>query len=185
MTNEAYKDRLKNAPDLIGALFVLAGVLLSLWLSGCESNNAADGIHEKGEVLLLEKSKPSIDKFTRNNKLFTHISYQFDGKNTLTITQRNAAFNCCCQQQNAQISLHDTLILIAQKEDYISTEECDCLDLYDVVYKVSGVSEKAYRLVVNEIYAGGSEEKIDLEINLKSGNTANFMFARGHYPWGM
>lgn len=103
----------------------------------------------------------------------------YDGKGELSLQHNNAAFNCC-PEIKARVSVEGNTIVIEEKD----TGLCDCLCLYDIDYKVTGVSPGTYNIRFEELYLQEGDQKLEFAVTLgELPMSDTVVVLRDHYPW--
>ncbi len=133
-----------------------------------------------GECKTFQKTTPP-DSTPPNQSC---IEYQYDGLDVLSITHRNAGFNCCPDELAVIIGIDGNVITIEEVE-YLYGGGCDCLCLFDLDYEITGLPPGEYTVEVVEPYRHPDDEPLEFTINLPSSpDTGSHCVFRDHYPWG-
>jgi hypothetical protein len=109
------------------------------------------------------------------------IEFSYDGEDILTVHHLNAAFNCCPQELLADFSFSDNAITITEGE--IADPPCDCLCLYDVDYRITGLPPGEYSLIINGMYLGENDDPLEMYLDLTTDSTGAYCITREGYPW--
>lgn len=98
----------------------------------------------------------------------------------LHLIHRNAAFNCCPGDLEADITVAGNAITIVERELQAA---CDCDCLYDLTYTISGLAAGSYTVTVVEPYVPATDSVLACQIALFSGLQARCCLERPYYPW--
>ena len=101
--------------------------------------------------------------------------------NTLHLSQRNGAFNCCPGKISAAIAVNDHTITIKETEQEAG---CHCLCLYDLELEIHNLPPGAYRIIVDEPYLN-NEPALDFVCDLEQQSEGDFCLNRDSYPWAI
>ncbi len=99
--------------------------------------------------------------------------------NELTMKHFNAGFNCCPEEFYVDYTLNGDTITITESE---KSSLCDCNCLYNLEMKMSGLSDKTYRIRFVEPYRG-DQEAIDFMADLANNSSITHCVLRTRYPW--
>jgi len=102
---------------------------------------------------------------------------------TLFITHVNTAFNCCFDTILIEFSTSADTLEIGEVESL--DVPCDCNCLFDLNIFIAEVSPGDYFFRFVEPYIGGSDEKLEFEVNLQENVPGTFCVTRNNYPWGI
>ena len=111
------------------------------------------------------------------------IVYSYDGHSVLTLKHVNAGFNCCPDSLLAAFRISLGQIIIDESED-LASGGCHCLCLYDLDYRITGLSPGYYNIRVNQPYLRSGSEVLDFGVNLSTAKSGTFCVTRNFYPWG-
>ncbi len=110
------------------------------------------------------------------------VEFSFDNvTNELIMKHFNAGFNCCPEVFNVNYTLNGDTITIIESE---KSSFCDCNCLYNLEMKLSGLSDKTYRIRFVEPYRG-DQEAIDFTNDFSKNPQVTYCVTRTRYPWGM
>lgn len=110
------------------------------------------------------------------------VEFSFDNQsNELTMKHFNAAFNCCPDEFYVHYTLNGDTITIIETE---KSSFCDCNCLYNLEMKLSGLSNKTYRIRFEEPYRG-EQEAIDFTHDFSKEPQITYCAERTRYPWGI
>ena len=175
------KDRKNLAPLWIRSAAPLTGItiLIGMLLMGCRKPS---GVEETLEGILLSHSgcKTEVSRYDTSSTLDC-ISYVYDGRNALHITHINAGFNCCPGTISADFRFQDGTIDVYERE---SEAACLCECLFDIDYRITGLSPGVYRIAFHEPYVHDDEEPLEFRIRLIEPTSGIHCVVRHHYPWG-
>jgi len=105
-------------------------------------------------------------------------SYQADTK-ILTLTHKNAAFNCCPDSITVDFSFMGDTILITEAE---TAALCNCSCVFDLNFTIGNLEKKTWIIKVVEPYIGDSEP-LKGTVDLNNEITGEFCIIRNFYPW--
>ena len=78
------------------------------------------------------------------------FEYEHDGNTTLSITHRNASFNCCIEGTYIELNFSGDTLYITEKEN--APTPCDCICLYDISYSIYNLPAGVYTVYLDELY---------------------------------
>jgi hypothetical protein len=108
------------------------------------------------------------------------VTYQYDGRSTLLLQHRNAAFNCCHGEITVEITFNNNTIRIKEKEAF---SQCDCLCLVpELNYRITDLQPGVYTIIVEGLYLDRALP-LTLTVNLSISPTGDYCVDRSHYPW--
>ncbi|MCX6224158.1 MAG: hypothetical protein NTV01_05330 [Bacteroidia bacterium] len=111
------------------------------------------------------------------------IQYFWLTGDTLSIRHVNAGFNCCPGGFDVGLSVVGDTLVITEAEN---SSMCDCNCLYDLNYKLTGISKNTWWIRVKEPYIQQTEQKkILFKAELKKISEGEFCVTRTGYPWGV
>ncbi len=105
-------------------------------------------------------------------------SYQADAK-MLTLTHKNAAFNCCPDSITVDFSFIGDTIILSEAE---TNGDCDCLCVFDLNFTIGNLEKKAWIIKVIEPYIGDGEVLL-ATMDLSNEINGEFCITRNYYPW--
>ncbi|MFA6401872.1 MAG: hypothetical protein WCX31_09640 [Salinivirgaceae bacterium] len=105
-------------------------------------------------------------------------SYQADTK-MLTLTHKNAAFNCCPDSITSNFSFIGDTIIITEAE---TASLCNCLCVFDLNFTIANLEKKAWIIKIVEPYIGDGEV-LQGTVDLTNVIIGEFCVTRNYYPW--
>jgi len=111
------------------------------------------------------------------------IEYTYDGASVLTLKHVNAGFNCCPDSLGATFGFDGAVITITEVA-WVS-QGCNCLCLFDMDFRITGVPPGRYTIRVGEVELGEGVEILQMTVNLTSAGSGQHCLTRDHYPWGL
>lgn len=108
------------------------------------------------------------------------IYYEYSNQGALVLKHVNAAFNCCPEKIEADISIENGTIAIAEREE---NGLCDCMCLYDLDYEIRNLPLGAYQITVKEPYVPNGEDPMSFSVDLGLEPEGKFCVEREAYPW--
>jgi len=162
---------------------ILPCLALLLGIYTCEQEKSSTGLPYGSLDQISEcKEFKSTAVWEGTADSLSCIEYSYDAENSqLLLKHVNAGFNCCPGKIYGDVRfVNDTIIIKESEKDGM----CDCLCLYDLEFKLTGISEKVYAVRLNELYAG-DQEKFTISIDLAVNTSGSFCIVRKEYPWGL
>ena len=167
---------------------ILATLLISIVLTSCNLNNEDNDKPVQGKITgtlintsdcLFQKSAHTDDE---TPDTLSCVYFNFDKKNEkLTLSHKNAAFNCCPGELSTTFSLSGDTLIIEEAEE---TSGCNCNCLFDLDMKIEGIISKTYVIKFVEPYIG-DHPVIIFDIDLTSEQQGSFCLTRKFYPYGL
>ncbi len=108
------------------------------------------------------------------------FKYRYDGASSLELDHINTAFNCCPEEIVADITIENDTIIISESE---TGGLCDCICLFDLSYKISGLEPSEYTIIFKSPYLGGGDSILTATINLSDSTYGIACVKRDCYPW--
>ena len=172
------------APLWIRSAAALAGIsiLVALLSVGCQKPSGVEPSSGtlSGTLLSHTGCKTEVSGYDTTSNLDC-VSYAYDGRNVLYITHINAGFNCCPGTISADFRFQDGTIDVFESE---SEAACLCDCLFDVDYRITGLSPGVYRIKFHEPYVRDDEDPLEFRIRLLGPTSGIHCVERHHYPWG-
>ncbi len=107
------------------------------------------------------------------------LAYEYDGEGVLTLQHNNTCFNCCPVGFGGLVSVDGNAIVIDEVE---AEGQCDCLCLFDIEYRITGLGQGAYSLNINELYPGNSHVDFNVELDLSAEVSGEFCLSEAAIP---
>ena len=118
--------------------------------------------------------------YVRTPDTLSCVEYSYDAETeTLSLTHKNAGFNCCPGNITCKISTSNDTILIAENEEQAI---CNCNCLRELDFGLKNVVNGKYIIKFIEPYAGDLKQLI-FKIDLKKNSEGEFCVTRKSYPW--
>jgi len=109
------------------------------------------------------------------------IEYSFEpSAGKLTVKHLNTAFNCCPESLWCTVTYRNDTIIV---QEYEKNMGCKCNCLYDLEMEVNGLEPGKYQLRLIEPYIG-TQQPINVALDLQNQKTGSFCATRTNYPWG-
>jgi hypothetical protein len=170
---------------LFGILCVMFCVGL-VTIGGCKKSTEAQLIpagvllESNGCKQFLSNASGPLDEYAPGQH-DDCIEYQYNGTNTLVLRHISAGFNCCPGEITAEIDFNNSLITITEREEL---QDCRCLCLFDLDYQVVNLAPGVYTIRIIEPYVEGSDQVLELTLNLLAATSGTHCLQRNYYPWG-
>jgi hypothetical protein len=168
-----------------GGLLCLSALILVMAAPGCDTDPA--GIHhwhERPAGLLESRTDCKVFPVSSSSGERTAIQdcfyYVLERGDTLTLTHKNAAFNCCPGEITADISFSNDTITIVERE---TEPMCHCLCLYDLYYRFENIEPGTYTIIFVEPYTTDTDEPLRATVDLSVAPSGRFCVDRASYPW--
>ncbi len=155
--------------------------------AGCDSDEGAVDVGGKGDapasvLVSFEGCKYTFHSeppFPGTNDIDC-IEYDYsDG--ALGIRHINAGFNCC-PKYDIVVTVHNGVITINEIE---LEGLCDCLCLFDLELKITGLTPGSYTIRVIEPYLPEGDDKLDFTVDFTGPVSGTECVTRSKYPWGV
>lgn len=161
--------------------FILVGLL------SCESDDCNCVIENtpaiSGKLLDFGQCKSNTDKKTTFADNFTAIEFSYNSTTKiLALKQINAAFNCCPDEINGQISEKNGIITVKAVE---KSNACDCSCLYDLSFELKNIEPKTYEIEIVEQYFPADQSPIKITVDFDKQTEGYYTYDRNTYPWGI
>lgn len=109
------------------------------------------------------------------------IICDWDGEGTLYLHHINAAFNCC-PNISCEVVFEENTITVVEIED----GDCECLCLFDVNFKITGLSLGLYTFRFEELHLEEGDRELEFSMSLGTTVASDVVVVdRDHYPWGV
>ena len=167
------------APAAILAGLLLAGLLAAVLAAGCGSDLTGSAATPTGRLVSVSACKPDNvlgSAGARPEQDCIAYSYRLGA---LELKHVNAALNCCPEFDASVTVSGDTIFVV---EDELAGV-CRCLCLYDLEYKVYGLTLAVYRVIVREEYLLETDEPLEFTMDLRASPSGLHCVNRDHYPW--
>ncbi len=170
---------------LLGILFVMVCMGL-VTIGGCKKSEDAQLIpagalmESRGCKQFQANASGQLSEFAADSHEDC-IGYQYNGRDTLTLSHINACFNCCPGEITAKIDFNNSLITITERE---REQGCRCQCLFDLDYEVRNLAPGVYTIRIIEPYVEASDQVLELTIELVSARSGTHCVPRNYYPWG-
>jgi hypothetical protein len=115
------------------------------------------------------------DNITENQDC---IEYSYDGSSALLLKHINTGLNCC-PVIAAEFLMTDSVITIVEIDSTLDGG-CRCLCLFDIDYRLEGVSPGMYTVNVSEPLASPD---ISFVVDLSDSTSGIHCVERNSYPW--
>lgn len=148
-------------------------ITLAVILSACSNHSTS----KPTEIIYASDCLNTYQKDFVNHADSINYSYQ-DG--ILDITHFNAGFNCCPGGFKINTTVEEGLIIIEETEDEAL---CDCLCLFEIHYRITGITTDCYKLSVIEPYLQDGNQLLEVELNLQEQSYGGIAIERNYYPW--
>lgn len=112
------------------------------------------------------------------------IEYSYDGQSILTLSHKNAGFNCCPIEFLADMSISGDTITITESEILEGGNGCFCLCLFNFDYYIVDLAPGSYTIKVLEPYVGSEQEQLEFTVDLTENPNGVHCVQRIYYPWG-
>ena len=110
------------------------------------------------------------------------LQYTYDGDSVLTLKHVNAGFNCCPDSLTATFGFMGSAITITEA-GWVG-HPCDCLCLFDMDFRITGVPPGRYTIRMTEVDLSEGAEVLQMTVNLTSAGSGQHCVTRNQYPWG-
>ncbi len=157
-------------------IFLSAPLVFLAAFSACRSSDAASpagSLRSVSGCLSSASGGAASPRATAS----TCLAWSHDGS-TLRLAHRGACFNCCTQPLPA-FTIGDGQIVITENESWGA---CYCLCVKDVEMEVTHLPAGRFRVTIVSGY-DGSQEPLDVSIDLQAQPQGEYCVPRSGYPW--
>lgn len=109
------------------------------------------------------------------------LHFQWIEGDTLALTHLNTDFNCCPEGFTVDASISGDTLIISENE---KSSLCDCICLYDLEYKITGIGHDIWWVRIGRPGAGKANADLTCRIDLKALTSGDYCEDRSGYPWG-
>ena len=109
------------------------------------------------------------------------LEYEYDGVSILRLKHVNAGFNCCPDSFTAAFEFDGQQITITEVEWLRAP--CDCLCLYDLDLRITGLPAGTWTIKVVEPYLWPEAEPLEFTVDLVASPSGEYCVTRDRYPW--
>jgi len=153
------------------------GLLAAAFMS-CSSSTEPDGLDASGAVIAHTDCKDftTIASVTDVPADQNCIEYVYDGESVLLLRYVNGRFNCCPDSLTAAFTIATGSILIEEEE--WASNPCDCICLYDLDSRVTGLPPGTYTITVDEPYRSAGAGLLEFTVDLATSPQGSYCVPR-------